>query len=275
MRGLPQTDFAGRLIGNGGRIQQGDEKMTYAVITVAGVSSRFNQREETPVLKCIYHTEDHKKTLLYSILKKCRGCKGVIIVGGYQFGELEKYIENLRGEFPFGIDVICNPYYETYGSGYSLKTGLQECYSKPDCTDVVFIEGDLFFDSESMAYITDSKKSCLTVNSDPIMSKKAVALYINEQNEIKYLYDTQHGLFRLPEPFSEIYNSGQVWKFSEKNAAVQVMAEMDESDWHGTNLCFVERYLNHVSREHVEIVKFKKWVNCNTREDYRNCEKYL
>lgn len=249
--------------------------MTYAVITVAGISSRFNHGEETPVLKCIYHTGDIKKTLLFSILKKCYGCKGVIVVGGYQFKELEKYTEDLRGEFPFEIDVICNPYYETYGSGYSLKIGLQECYSKKDCTDVVFIEGDLFFDDESLAYIINGKKSIFTVNSDPIMSKKAVAVYVNEQNEIKYLYNTQHGLFLLTEPFSEIYNSGQVWKFSERNAAVQVMAEMEETEWHGTNLCFVERYFNHVSRENVEIVKFKRWMNCNTREDYRNCEIYL
>lgn len=249
--------------------------MTYAVITVAGISSRFNQGEEIPALKCIFHEKDMKKTLLYSILRKCRGCKGVIVVGGYQFGELERYIDSQRGEFPFGIDLIFNPNYETYGSGYSLKLGLKECCTREDCTEVIFIEGDLLFDGASMAYMINGTKNYLTVNTNPISSEKAVAVYFNGQKEIKYMYNTEHGLFHLTEPFSVIYNSGQVWKFSEWEKAVQVMDEMEEKEWSGTNLCFVERYFNYVARENVEIVEFKKWVNCNTRTDYLNCEKYL
>ncbi len=249
--------------------------MTYVVITVAGLSDRFNKGEQKPALKCIYHEGDVKKTLLHSILRKCKGCKGVIVVGGYQFSELQKYVDSQRGGFPFEIDVVYNLFYETYGSGYSLKVGLQECCKKKDCTEVIFAEGDLLFDEETMFSIISGRKNYLTINDEPILSKKAVAVYFNGQGEIKYLYNTEHGLFHLQEPFSAIYNSGQVWKFAEWDKAEHIIANMEETDWHGTNLKFIERFFHSVAEENVEMLKFSDWINCNTRADYLKCKKYL
>ncbi len=249
--------------------------MTYVVITAAGMSSRFNEGEKTPALKCIYNEGDEKKTLLYSILEKCGGCRGVTVVGGYRYGELERYVDGIRGDFPFFIDLAFNPRYAEYGSGYSLKTGLEECRRHTDCTEVVFAEGDLMFDRETMEYLVGREKNCLTINDGPVSSEKSVAVYRNDKGEIRYMYNTAHGLFYLTEPFSVICNSGQVWKFADWDRAVHIMSETGEEEWHGTNLVFVERYFNSVERETVETVRFKRWVNCNTRRDYRSCEKYL
>lgn len=249
--------------------------MTYAIITVAGVSSRFNENEKEPVLKCLYNLGDKKKTLLYSILKKTVGCDGVVVVGGYQYDALMAYIKEIEGDFSFSIDAVYNPHYEKYGSGYSLKLGLQKCLEQEDCTEIIFIEGDLYFDQASMQSMMCHKKNYLTINHEAILAKKAVALYINEQEEIKYLYDTQHGALEIKEPFVAIYNSGQVWKFAERDYANQVFQGMDECEWWGTNLVFIEKYFRRVSRESVEILAFKEWTNCNTRSDFLECERYL
>ena len=63
--------------------------MKIAIVAVAGVSSRFNQNEKDAVLKGIYTTMDDRKTLLYSILRKCEGFDKVVLVGGYQYEKLE------------------------------------------------------------------------------------------------------------------------------------------------------------------------------------------
>lgn len=249
--------------------------MTYAMITVAGVSSRFNQKVEKPILKCLYHTGNEKKTLLYSNLSKCKNCDGVIVVGGYQFEKLEQYIEKYKNDFPFGIEMVYNPYYATYGSGYSLKLGLQKCIEKEKDADIVMIEGDLQFDSETFDNLIEGTKSFITINVEPICSNKAVALYYNEKGEWKYLYNTKHGLFQIPEPFSAIYNSGQVWKFANYEVIQKVMKQMPEQEWFGTNLCFIECYFNQLTKEEMEIVRFQKWLNCNTKEDYEKCQAYL
>lgn len=255
--------------GNGGM------NMTYVVITVAGLSSRFNHGEEDDVLKCIHYNDNPKKTLLYGILQKCHGCREAIIVGGYKYQKLKEYTESQRKEFSFGIEVVYNEHYQIYGSGYSLKIGIRECLKKKDCTDIVFIEGDLVFDSQTLENIFCEKKSCLTVNQDVISSDKSVAVYRNRQEEFKFLYDACHGFFQIGEPFSVIYNSGQVWKFADCEAVKQIMGRVADEDWHGTNLKFIETYFNAIPKDCIQIFKFNKWINCNTRADYLLCEKDL
>ena len=46
--------------------------MKIAIITVAGISSRFNRGipEEEKILKCIYWEDDPKNTLIYQLLNK-------------------------------------------------------------------------------------------------------------------------------------------------------------------------------------------------------------
>ena len=67
--------------------------MKAAIITVAGISSRFNEGvpEDKKELKAIYTEGNEKDTLLYHLLLKCSFADKIIIVGGYKFEDLNKY----------------------------------------------------------------------------------------------------------------------------------------------------------------------------------------
>lgn len=243
--------------------------MKYAIITVAGMSKRFNENHDIAKLKCIYYEGDERSTLLYNILNRCEGIDKVIIVGGYQYEVLVDYINKFRREFSFDIELIYNPEYYRYGSGYSLFCGLKICYERNDCSEVILIEGDLSFDEETFKKIKVCTKDVITINNDPICSNKAVALYLNEENRIKYIYNTEHGLFYISESFSEIHNSGQVWKIKNREIFQKTFMNLEIEDWRGTNLVFIERYFNSINLSEICFIKFKKWINCNKREDLK------
>ena len=63
--------------------------MKAAVITIAGISSRFNEGipEEQKVLKAIFTEDSKEKTLLYQLLRKCAFADLIVIVGGYKFSD--------------------------------------------------------------------------------------------------------------------------------------------------------------------------------------------
>lgn len=248
--------------------------MSIAIITVAGVSSRFNEGHEDKALKGIYFAGNPRKTILYSILGKCMDCDRVILVGGYQYESLERYIQTYQQEFPFRIEMVYNSFYEAYGSGYSLRKGLEKCLAGGELSDIILIEGDLCFDKESFERVKKSKQSCVTYNHQPIYSNKAVAAYVNEEEQIKYVFNATHGLLEITEPFSMLMNSGQIWKFADVDRVRLLMQEMTREEWQGTNLVFVEKYFAGIPRGKREILALEEWENCNTRYDYtQNMEK--
>ena len=73
--------------------------MKVAVITVAGISSRFNEgiEEAGRCLKAIYTEGNLSDTLLFHLVKKCSYADRIIVVGGYKFENLEQYI---TGQIP-------------------------------------------------------------------------------------------------------------------------------------------------------------------------------
>lgn len=248
--------------------------MKMAMIAAAGVSSRFNENEEEAVLKGIYTIADNRKTLLYSILGKCDGFEKVVLVGGYQYEKLMKYVDSLRGDFPFEIQMVYNPYFREFGSGYTLKVGLEQCLNG-DCTEITMIEGDLFFDRESFESIKNSRHSVAAYNTKIIYSKKAVIAYVNQEKKLKYVFSANHGAAQIPEPFLEIYNSGQIWKFLDVNRVRMLVKGLPGEVWQGTNLQFIERYFSGVKEGEWEMLPLKVWENCNTREDYLEYAKRL
>lgn len=242
--------------------------MNVIVIALAGISSRFNENKADKILKGIYYIGDPRKTILYSILKKCNGCKRVILVGGYEYESLEKYIYTYQQEFSFVIELVYNPFYDCYGSGYSLWKGLQRCLISEKKVKIIFVEGDLYFDEKSFERIKRSELNCITYNREPIYSNKAVVAYINGQNQIKYIFNTKHGLLQIEEPFCMLMNSGQIWKFVDSDRVEELMYELKEEEWKGTNLIFIERYFRTISSQDREIIALEEWENCNTRDDY-------
>lgn len=248
--------------------------MKTAIIAVAGVSSRFNENVSEPVLKGIYTETDYRKTLLYSILRKCKGYDKVVLVGGYQYEQLEKYVSDCKGEFPFQIQLIYNPYYRELGTGYTLKIGLEQCL-REKCSEITVIEGDLFFDEESFDRIKTARRNVATYNDKTIYSNKAVIAYVNQEKKLKYVFSTNHGAVEIKEPFLEIYNSGQIWKFTNTELVEKLLADLPKEAWEGTNLKFIETYFSEIKADEREMLPLKIWENCNTRLDYLKYAKQL
>ena len=244
--------------------------MKTAVITIAGISERFNRgiSEEKRVLKAIYSDGGAEDTLLYHLLRKCAYARQIVLVGGYRFAELEAFTEHLRGEFPQMV-LVQNDRYEELGSGYSLYLGIHEAL-RDGADEILFAEGDLDVDDASFAKAAASRFNVLTFTSEPIHADRAVVLYRDENGNYKYVYNSAHGLLSIPEPFSCVLNSGQVWKFSDMAVLMEASQDFYSLERNATNLAIIQRYLSRVPQESIELIRLERWTYCNTREDYRH-----
>lgn len=240
--------------------------MKVLIVTVAGLSSRFGQSLGYSCLKCLYHGQDNKNSMLYRLVNMYDFDR-YIIVGGYQYEELVKAIEEDLGEKRDKILLVENTKYAEYGSGYSLYLGLKEAL-KLEFSEIVFAEGDLLVDCKTFKEVCEASTDILTVNRDPILANKAVACYSDMNNKIHYIYDTNHTYLEIGEPFTAIYNSGQIWKFAQPELLRKVTTSISEEAWKGTNLVLIQSYFG--ESEDTEVITFKKWVNCNTVQDYEN-----
>ena len=241
--------------------------MKVLIVTVAGQSCRFSKSINRSCLKCIYHENDIRESLLYRMLKMNPWADKYVIVGGFKFDELKEVIDREFGQFRNQIVLVKNEKYEEYGSGYSLYLGLK-AIKDLEFDEVVFAEGDLWVEERSFRQIWEVKKDVITCNREPILASKSVAFYYDRNFRIHYIFDTSHSTLEIREPFLGIFNSGQIWKFSRRERVIDVMGSLTEEEWRQTNLKFVQKYFEDIDREEYEIVEFKKWINCNTVEDY-------
>lgn len=253
--------------------------MKTAIITVAGISSRFNKdiAEENKILKCLYYEESSQNTLIYRMLQKVDYTDKIVIVGGYKYDDLLEYIEkhvpqNLKNK----ILTVYNDHYSDLSSGYSLYLGIKEVLDNfTDVDEVLFVEGDLDIDNESFKNVVESENDVLTYNYEPIYSNKAVVLYQNGDDEYHYLFNSDHGLLSLDESFKAIFNSGQTWKFKDMNLLKIANDNFYENIIEDTNLGIIQKYFDLVENaSNIDIIGLKHWVNCNTREDYKFIKNY-
>ncbi len=241
--------------------------MKILLITVAGLSSRFSESLGSSCIKCLYHKKDFRESLLYRMLHHSVAFDKYIIVGGYKFEELSEAVESWFPEFLDRIILVENEKFSDYGSGYSLYLGLRAAQSIP-YEELIFAEGDLFVDDESFCRVYASQKSVITCNHEAIWADKAVVFYYDRAGGIHYLYDTNHNALEIREPFTGIFNSGQIWKFHDKNLLERAMNRLSESDWQGTNLRLVQEYFKELQTEEYETISFVEWINCNTVFDF-------
>jgi choline kinase len=245
--------------------------MKAAIITIAGISSRFNQgiSPEEHILKAIYHEGSERDTLLYHMLERLHDADRIVLVVGYKKEDLQEYIDNvLLSDMRKKTTVVVNDHYEDWSSGYSLFLGINEAlrYS-PD--SILFAEGDLDVDNESFNLVNNSGKSVITCNHDVIYSKKAVIGYRDVEGKYKYAFSTSHGSVSVDEPFTMLFNSGQIWKFTDMRLLKEANEDFDKGKETGTNLVIVADYFSKEDPENIGLIDFKRWVNCNTRDDYR------
>lgn len=241
--------------------------MRSLIVTVAGTATRFNRDTKEETLKCLYNIGGYKNTLLYQILDKARDFDEFVIVGGYLFSKLEGFINENLSEFRKRIKLVYNPEYATFGSGYSLILGLQKASSF--ASEIVFVEGDLYFDNEDFERIKQSDKSVITVNHELITAKKAVVVYEKTDGSLQYIYDTSHSYLEIKVPFLAVYNSGQVWKFVDLDKLSSVLRNLTPEQTRGTNLEIIQEYFGNLNPSEYEIVEFNTWHNCNTVADYK------
>lgn len=242
--------------------------MKTLIITVAGTATRFNRDTETDTLKCLYYLERPEYSLLYQILDKVPDVDRYIIVGGYLYEQLERFVGQCLSRFQSKIELVYNPYYREYGSGYSLIKGIEALGT--DTEEVIFVEGDLFFDWDSFSAVLESDRNVVTVNRELILSDKAVVLYLDKTGGVHYLYDTDHRLLFVPEPFKAIYNSAQIWKFVSSGLLFDVVKRLSEKQRRGTNLEIIQGYFGSLSCGEYEILPMEVWHNCNTVDDYNH-----
>ena len=239
------------------------------IITVAGTSSRFNQSVVGEWLKCLYYEGSSTNCLLYQIVSRAKAYDQIIIVGGYKYAALVEYVNSLHDE---RIILVYNEHFVDYGSGYSFYLGLKAV--EVDVEEITFVEGDLYYDTNSFQSMQQADASVLCVNHELILSNKAVVLYFDTRHHPHYIYDTMHKALRIDEPFEAIYNSGQMWKFSDAKLMHEVVASLSDNEQQGTNLIIIQKYLDNYDGE-LTIVPVETWYNCNTIIDYRNVLKQL
>ena len=247
--------------------------MKISIITIAGISSRFNEgiEEDKKVLKCLYTEGGKEKTLLYHLMKKCSYADRIILVGGYKFEDLcSFYKSDLVEKFP-NVTLVLNEHYSDLGSGYSLYLGIRTAV-KYNPSEILFVEGDLDIDSESFDMVVASDKSVLTYTYEPIYANKAVVLYKDDKNQFRYAFNSSHGLLAIDTAFSCILNSGQLWKFTEIEKLKAANDEFFETAKGDTNLRIIQNYLD--AGVEIDLVPLKRWTNCNNRDDYRKIVSY-
>lgn len=251
--------------------------MRAAVITVAGISSRFNEgiEEDKKCLKAIYTEGNTSDTLLSHLVRKCRYADRIIIVGGYMYDDLEAYIERrFSEEEKAKIRLVYNDHYADLMSGYSLYLGLDEVFRLSGPAEVLFVEGDLDIDDGSFRAVVEEKGDVLTYHCRPILASRDVLFYQNGEGAYRYLFNSSHGLLRIEEPFSCLYNSGQLWKFTDMERLKEANRAFYNQDRRETNLLIIQKYLERIEPEKVRLLALKRWTNCNTREDYGKIREY-
>ena len=251
--------------------------MKIAIITIAGISSRFNEGvpESEKRHKIIYYEKDKTNSLLYHLLIKCDFADRIILVAGNRFEEVKAYCSELPDTIKSRTDLVYNAHYADLASGYSLYVGLKEAFDKYDGIEqILFVEGDLDIDKESFDEVVNANKNVLTYSYEPIYANKAVVLYKDGEGRYRYAFNSSHGLLKIDECFSVILNSGQMWKFTDSNKLKAANEKFYELEKGGTNLRIIQNYIDMCVSDDFELKGLKRWTNCNTRDDYRKILSY-
>lgn len=243
-----------------------------AIITIAGSSTRFSNSVGKEIHKAIYSDENCSWTILAHQLNIIKNkCDEILIVTGYKHQEIAEYLKLNFSDINYKL--IYNEHYSDYGSGYSLILGIEA--ANEQANELLFLEGDLIFDNFAFNKIINSPKNVITANNLLINSKTAVIFYINTQNIIKYLYDVNHEFLEIKEPFIQLGNSGQVWKFTDINKLKKYSRNYGINEYKGTNLIPINDYFKSTNFDDVEFITFKDWFNCNTIKDFKLMKEYV
>lgn len=237
------------------------------IITLAGRSTRFAKSVGYECHKSLYRDSEDGMTILGYQLETLDTSRvgEIILVGGYCYDELQRYVKQYFSRMP--IRLVYNSHFVDYGSCYSLVSGINAV--RDTAGEIVFMEGDLVVDRGSMEKLLSVPGDVITAHHALIDASTAVAFYLNVSGRLRYIYDTNHRALCIPEPFSRIGNSGQVWKFENAQLLKHCIAAYGETEWKDTNLRPIMDYFDNRLCIDIPIITFEKWYNCNTLSDWR------
>lgn len=238
---------------------------TAVLITSAGLSSRFSKSIGYDVLKCIYNTGNYLESVLSIQLEllKRHNIQDIYIVGGYLFNQLQEFIDDHYKSL--NIHLVYNEYYKQ-GSCYSLTCGIKEIEKNRYIDNIIFMEGDLYIPNHCFSQILNAKQNVITFSNMIIESDKSVIFYRNTDGIIKYIYDTNHSNLFIPEEFTMLGNSGQVWKIINIKDFYDIIINLTDRELFATNLIPIGKYIE--KHNNIDIININPWINCNTINDY-------
>lgn len=238
--------------------------MKIFLTTVAGLSSRFSASLGREVLKCIYYETVPQRTLLFRQLQMAKEFDRLVVVGGYQFTELYRYLEYYAdSNVKKRLLLVNNEDYDRYGSGWSLLEGIKAVRMlEPEY--IVLAEGDLAFAENDFQKIVSASGDVITFTREIIDARTSVVAYLSADGRPHYLYDEQHDLLRIEKPFVRIFNSGQVWKFADPELLYSVADSLPDSVHQRTNLEVINAYFSKSRINTLSLIGIEEWVNCNT-----------
>ena len=243
------------------------------IITLAGTSSRFSRSVGRECHKSFYREAPEDDCLLdwQLYLAKRHGFEEIVLVGGYKYEELEKLLQEKHANLP--VKLVRNDHFADLGSCYSLCLGVKAV--DEDAVSVVFLEGDLLFDSQTFAELVTLNDDAITATRSIVDAKTSVAFFTTEDGRLRYVYDTRHESLKVDEPFTCLGNSGQVWQFADVAKLKKSVRGLSGDDWKGTNLVPILKYYEGIDARTVRVCQFNSWFNCNTIADYRAMKKYV
>lgn len=201
-------------------------------------------------------------------------CEHVIIIGGYGIKRLTSYFETYLSNFTHKTEIIYNPHFEDFGSGYSLYLGIKAA-ERINASEIIFAEGDLFFSKSDFRKVALNNSDVITVNNVPIESGKAVLTYEDLSKHMKYVYDAKHEELNINEPFRAVYNSAQIWKFKYPLLLYESNEKLSGLQQTATNLVIIGDYFSKMTKDKISIITMNTWINCNTMKDYDIFLKYI
>lgn len=243
--------------------------MRCLIITSAGCSTRFSQSVGYECLKCLYYENDFRESLLFrSIMNYQEYFDKIIIVGGFHYSELQNVVKERFTELANKLLLVENPFFKEYGSGYSFLLGLREAVKYP-CSEIIFMEGDLFVQAEAFKKMCDINDNIISTNKETILANKSVAFYQDKEGKIHYIFDTSHNTLEISEPFISIRNSGQIWKMINIEKLKQIIENLTVKEQQSTNLVILQKYFGNLMPDEYQIFEYEEWINCNSVDDYR------
>jgi choline kinase len=138
------------------------------VILSAGISHKMKTREPRALLKLDDKLlVEHQLSTVFGVFPNAK----ITLVCGYKFEKISKKISDQQ------INIVENALYEQTGPAESLNLAIQ----KLEDTMVLFMHGDLFFNSATLANLC-YEKSFLLVDSKRQMLDKEVGVIVTDNN---------------------------------------------------------------------------------------------